>query len=205
MSQEILQFADVGFAHDRTEAKEEWLTPRYIVDALGQFDLDPCAPVNRPWETAKQYYTIFDNGLIRPWNGRVWLNPPYGDETPRWMQRMATHKGGGVALIFVRTETGTFFPWIWDYAHSFLFLDQRIAFYEFTCATCGQGESKHKSKKNKCDHLFKSAAPQVVKGGSAGCPSMLIAYSSEDGEILQKCASTGKVGGKFLMNQKATA
>jgi hypothetical protein len=31
---------------------DEWLTPPGILKALGQFDLDPCAPVNRPWDTA---------------------------------------------------------------------------------------------------------------------------------------------------------
>jgi len=31
-----------------TENKDEWLTPPYIIKALGEFDLDPCAPINRP-------------------------------------------------------------------------------------------------------------------------------------------------------------
>lgn len=26
---------------------DEWYTPKEIIDALGKFDLDPCAPVNR--------------------------------------------------------------------------------------------------------------------------------------------------------------
>lgn len=29
--------------------KDEWLTPPHILRALGPFDLDTCAPVNRPW------------------------------------------------------------------------------------------------------------------------------------------------------------
>ena len=61
--------------------KDEWLTPPEIIDALGgpaSFDLDPCAPVTRPWPTAKEHFTIIDNGLTKPWRGRIWFNPPYG-------------------------------------------------------------------------------------------------------------------------------
>lgn len=27
---------------------DEWYTPKEIIDALGEFDLDPCAPVSPP-------------------------------------------------------------------------------------------------------------------------------------------------------------
>jgi hypothetical protein len=45
-------------------SKDEWLTPQFIVQALGAFDLDPCAPVNRPWDTARTHYT----GSAYQWN-----------------------------------------------------------------------------------------------------------------------------------------
>ena len=33
-----------------------WLTPKFILDALGPFDLDPCAaPEPRPWNTAAKH------------------------------------------------------------------------------------------------------------------------------------------------------
>lgn len=56
---------------------DEWYTPIEIVNALGVFDLDPCAPVNPLWRTATQMYNKNDNGLLKDWKGRVWLNPPY--------------------------------------------------------------------------------------------------------------------------------
>lgn len=31
---------------------DEWYTPKEIIDALGKFDLDPCAPVKPLWQTA---------------------------------------------------------------------------------------------------------------------------------------------------------
>jgi hypothetical protein len=61
---------DIGFGHDRTTMKQDWLTPPEIIKALGEFDLDPCSPVDRPWDTAKKHYTILDNGLRQEWGGQ---------------------------------------------------------------------------------------------------------------------------------------
>ena len=88
--------------------KDEWLTPPGIIEALGPFDLDPYAPVSRPWNTARHHYTAIENGMAQPWAGRVWLNPPYGKHTGVWLERLAVH-GDGVALIYARTETEMFF------------------------------------------------------------------------------------------------
>lgn len=45
-------------AHQNNGGHDEWLTPPEILRALGAFDLDPCAPVVRPWETAAKHYTV---------------------------------------------------------------------------------------------------------------------------------------------------
>ena len=108
-----------AFSHERTTQKEDWLTPPWLLEKLGEFDLDPCSPVDRPWDTAAKHYTIADNGLNQPWEGRVWLNPPYGRQTIQWVRRLACH-GNGIALIFARTETSIFFPWVWDRADALL-------------------------------------------------------------------------------------
>ena len=47
--------------HNRTDCKEDWLTPPEILAALGEFDLDPCSPIPRPWDTARKHYTVADN------------------------------------------------------------------------------------------------------------------------------------------------
>ena len=144
-------FDDIGFAHDRTTGKEDWLTPPRLLHALGDFDLDPCSPAPRPWDTARKHFTLFDDGLKQPWEGRVWLNPPYGNLTERWMERLAAH-GNGIALIFARTETATFFPWVWSHATALFFLKGRVRFF---------------TKEGK-------------EGGSAGAPSVLVAYGPEN-------------------------
>lgn len=153
---------DIGFAHDRTTGKEDWLTPPSIIRACGEFDLDPCSPMPRPWDTAKKHYTLEDNGLRQPWSGRVWLNPPYGNQTDKWMEMLAQH-GNGIALIFARTETGSFFPWVWDYADALLFIKGRLRFW----------------------------TKEGHEGGAAGAPSVLIAYGCENAECLRACVVPG--------------
>lgn len=106
---------------------DEWLTPPEVIDALGPFDLDPCAPINRPWPTARQHYTIADNGLAQPWHGFVWCNPPYAN-VPAWLTKLAEH-GNGIALIFARTETQTWFRHVWPAADGVLFLEGRLNFH----------------------------------------------------------------------------
>ncbi len=48
---------------------DEWYTPKWIIDALGEFDLDPCAPEHRLWNTAKRHITAKEDGLKNPWGG----------------------------------------------------------------------------------------------------------------------------------------
>lgn len=111
-------------------ATNTWLTPPEIVAALGPFDLDPCAAGNeyawRPWETAARSYTW--GGLERPWEGFVWLNPPYGPHTGSFLAKLAGHPGGGIALTFARTETQYFFESVWPKASGLLFLRGRLSF-----------------------------------------------------------------------------
>lgn len=110
---------------------DEWLTPPEMLQALGPFDLDPCAPVQRPWPTATHHYTIEDDGYQQEWEGFVWLNPPYGPETGRWLRKLARH-GNGLALIFARTETAMFFRYVWEQAQAVFFLQGRLHFHYVT-------------------------------------------------------------------------
>ena len=117
----------IGGHHSARATTNEWLTPPALLRALGHFDLDPCAPVARPWPTAERHFTIEDNGLNLPWRGRVWCNPPY-NSVARWLARCAAH-GNAIALIFARTETQHFFDSIWGKASAVYFLRGRINFH----------------------------------------------------------------------------
>jgi DNA N-6-adenine-methyltransferase Dam len=106
----------------------EWLTPLYILNALGSFDLDPCAPVVRPWSIAARHFTIEDDGLAQRWVGRVWCNPPFGSIAAEWMRKMRDH-GNGIALLPARTETRMFYESVWGHAAAVCFLRGRPHFH----------------------------------------------------------------------------
>ncbi len=75
----------------------EWYTPPWVFAALGlTFDLDPCAPALplAEWIPARRRYSLPDDGLALPWEGRVWLNPPYAQHTARWVGKLAEHGRG---------------------------------------------------------------------------------------------------------------
>lgn len=116
-------------SHQRTVGKSQvHLTPKWIIDRLGPFDLDPCAATVRPWDCAARNIVEADDGLSCEWAGMVWLNPPFDRyQVERWIARLADH-GEGIALIHARTETDWFAP-IWERASAILFLDQRLKFW----------------------------------------------------------------------------
>lgn len=82
---------------------DEWYTPRWVVEPLGAFDLDPCAGPNA---YAARNLSVKDDGLSAQWEGRVWLNPPYSN-IHEWLERMIAH-GNGIALVNARTDTQWF-------------------------------------------------------------------------------------------------
>lgn len=145
--------------HVKTKGHDEWLTPPEIVRALGSFDLDPCSPICRPWDTAANHFNVNDDGLNREWTGRVWMNPPYGTETGKWLAKLAAH-GNGIALIFARTETRMFFESIWPVADALCFIKGRIIF-----RTVDGKPGKH----------------------SGGAPSVLVAYGQKNALALDLC------------------
>lgn len=144
--------------------KDEWLTPPPILNALGEFDLDPCSPIRRPWDTAKRHFSVIDNGLALPWVGRVWCNPPYGAAAARWLARCADH-GNAIALVFARTETRMFFEHVWPKAAGVLFIEGRLHFHHV-------------------DGMRAAA--------NSGAPSVLIAYDEANASVLRKCGIQGR-------------
>ena len=174
------RFSGIGGHHSAAAATVEWLTPPDVLAALGEFDLDPCAPIEQPYPTARRTYTMLDDGLLLPWRGRVFLNPPYDrDEIERWLERMALHNHG-TALIFARTETEAFFRHAWEGATAMLFMRGRINFH------IGEGYSVIKTRKT---YLAGDRAP-----GNAGAPTVLVAYGMKDADVLAAC----RIAGRFV-------
>lgn len=157
----------MGGHQSARSTKDEWLTPPWVLELLGPFDLDPCAPVDRPCPTAARHLTIHDDGLTAEWldDELVWLNPPYGRKTWAWLERIAAHPAGGIALIFARTETEGFHHQVWKRAHALLFLRGRLSFHHVT----GIGGTKN-----------------------AGAPSVLVAYGAQARDRLVASSIVGQ-------------
>ncbi len=94
----------------------DWASPPEILAKLytvigGGFDLDPCAAVRgRSKVRARVHYDADDDGLVHPWPGRVYMNPPYGRSIGQWTAKAAFEVASGraslvVGLVPVRSDT----------------------------------------------------------------------------------------------------
>lgn len=103
-------------------ASDDWYTPSEIFTALGlTFDLDPCSPGPGHWVPARQVYTIEDDGLVQPWSGLVFMNPPFGGRNGHvpWLRKFLDH-GNGVGIVRAYTSSGWWHDWVVR-AHAWLF------------------------------------------------------------------------------------
>ena len=94
------------FETPQTEfTNDDWYTPKWIFDTLGlTFDIDVASPPQGvPWIPARRRFTMADDGLAQPWDGMVWMNPPFSKITP-WAHKFISH-GNGIALTpFARSK-----------------------------------------------------------------------------------------------------
>lgn len=153
--------------HKPKSTKDEWLTPPELVKALGTFNLDPCSPNPKiaPWKLADNVYWKEIDGLSRVWLGRVWLNPPYGKNTEKWLNKLKEH-GNGICLIFARTETSWFFDNVWNGADAVFFIRGRLSFYHVS---------------------------GVKSSNNSGGPSCLVIYGINNIEAVKNCNIDGKL------------
>lgn len=106
---------------------DRWRTPLSIIHALGAFDLDPCGAPGHVTAATVWIPEEVGDGLSMPWEGRVWLNPPYGRTQGQWVRRLVEH-GSGIALIPVATGTKLWQDVIFPHATAIHFWRHRINF-----------------------------------------------------------------------------
>ena len=92
-----------------SSATPEWETPQDLFDRLHEvfhFTLDVCA--TRENAKAPAYFDKGVDGLAQPWTGTCYMNPPYGREIGKWVQKAyESGKAGAtvVCLLPARTDT----------------------------------------------------------------------------------------------------
>lgn len=87
-------------------------TPKYIIDALGPFDLDPCSCEDTTIGKINWWDGRYENGLRKYWSGFVWCNPPFSQKEI-WIKLMMKHNNG----ILILPERGSA-PWFGPLAKS---------------------------------------------------------------------------------------
>lgn len=108
---------------------DQWATPQYFFDNLAKefyFVLDVCADKSN--HKCKEYFTKEQNGLSKDWreymymmgncvlpiySRAIWMNPPYGKEIGKWVNKAHDSGCQVVGLLPARTDT----KWFHDYIY----------------------------------------------------------------------------------------
>ena len=126
-----MSFSFVGGVVMNTEVMfssktDNWATPQDFYNKLDKrfnFELDPCADEEN--HKCPLYYTKEEDGLKQDWGQyRTYVNPPYGREISKWVEKAyKTNKEHGnliVMLLPARTDTRWF--------HNFIYKKAEIEF-----------------------------------------------------------------------------
>lgn len=173
-------------ACDKDHSTVDWYTPPVIVEALGGkegFDLDPCTPENPsrlPACTARRMITPSQDGLATDWWSQafVWMNPPYGKGMDKWMDKLANHAGGGIALVPAHMDPA----WMHDFV---------LNHPNTTAILLTRGR-------------LKFVRPDGSMGTSSPTGSVFVAYGARAARNLLKAQEQGVVRGKFFAIQQVT-
>lgn len=120
----------------------EWYTPPNLLEQIYQvmeIDLDPASPVV-PNVKAKNHYTKKENGLLHPWTGNIFLNPPYGREIIPWIHKLCnewsdSHVKNAICLVPAKTDT-KWFNILAERSVCFCTIRGRIKFVRTECGAC---------------------------------------------------------------------
>ena len=111
----------------------EWETPKKLFNQLNKefnFTLDPCSTTEN--KKCQKNYTIKENGLKQSWrNEIVFMNPPYGGNTGKWIKKALIESRNGtivVCLIVSSTDRSYWHDFIFPFAKEIRSVRGRISF-----------------------------------------------------------------------------
>jgi len=116
-----------------------WETPQDFFNKVNEefdFTLDVCATIDN--KKCDNFFSPDQNGLIQEWTGVCWMNPPYGREITKWIEKAFYESKKDntivVGLLPSRTDTRWFHNYIYNQAE-IRFIKGRLKFgYETNSA-----------------------------------------------------------------------
>ena len=113
-----------------TSKSDLYATPIALFKELNEefhFTLDVCATSSNA--KCSRFFTKEEDGLVQPWSGIIWMNPPYGREIGNWLKKANEAAITGatvVCLVPARTDT----IWWHNYViqHEVRFIKGRLKF-----------------------------------------------------------------------------
>jgi phage N-6-adenine-methyltransferase len=110
---------------------DDWATPQWLFDLLDAefgFTLDVCATADNA--KCRHYFSPEMDGLKQDWRGVCWMNPPYGRQISRFVEKAhqsALQGATVVCLLPARTDT-TYWHRVIAHAAVIRFLKGRLKF-----------------------------------------------------------------------------
>lgn len=113
-----------------TSNKHDWSTPDSLYNELDEEFHFTCDVAASDWNAKhSSYFDEVSDGLSREWNGVCWMNPPYGREISKWVEKAHNESQRGVVVVCLlpaRTDTHWWHTWVMG--HEIRFLRGRVHF-----------------------------------------------------------------------------
>ena len=146
--------------------RNDWGTPPEVLDfvyQMGDIELDPAANL-RSAVRCNQHIALPEDGLVASWSGRlpthhaasclflgacswicrpeglIFLNPPYGRQVKKWVEKCVHEAKQGceiIALVAARVDTKWFQENIFAHANAVCFWKGRIKFVDLSTGEQG--------------------------------------------------------------------